>query len=164
METDIEVQADPRLELSQADYIAQAKHVEKLRGLLNETHTMLNQMDAMQDQLKALKKRVKAEEGDQQTVLKEIDQVLEELVKQRNELTRPAPAMTYRQRPRLREEILSQMYSIDGTPAKPTGPQAARAVQLTEEKEAATKAFKTFMEGPCERLESKAAGNVSHCS
>ncbi len=157
-ETAITVLADPRLELSQDDYVAQAKHVAKLRGLLNETHTMLNRMDAMQDQLKALKKRIKLEEGDQTTLLKEIDQVMEKLVEQRNELTRPAPAMTYRQRPRLREEILSQMYSIDGTPAKPTGPQAARAVQLTEEKEAAVKAFKTFMEGPVKSLNEKMQG------
>ena len=157
-EKEITVLADPRLELSQDDYVAQAKHVAKLRGLLNETHTMLNRMDAMQDQLKALKKRIKLEEGDQTTLLKEIDQVMEKLVEQRNELTRPAPAMTYRQRPRLREEILSQMYSIDGTPAKPTGPQAARAVQLTEEKEAAVKAFKTFMEGPVKSLNEKMQG------
>ncbi|MEM6631082.1 MAG: hypothetical protein AAF694_15480 [Bacteroidota bacterium] len=158
LETQIKVLPDPRLDLSQADYVAQAQHTAKLRDILNETHTMLNQMDAMHDQLKAVKQRIQSEQGDHKALLKEVDQVLEELVEQRNELTRPAPAMSYRQRPRLREEILSQMYATDGAPAKPTGPQAARATQLTEEKNEAAKQFKTFMDGPVKALNQKLEG------
>ncbi|MEM6632808.1 MAG: hypothetical protein AAF694_24270, partial [Bacteroidota bacterium] len=56
------------------------------------------------------------------------------------------------------EEILSQMYATDGAPAKPTGPQAARATQLTEEKNEAAKQFKTFTDGPVKALNQKLEG------
>jgi len=41
--------------------------------------------------------------------------------------------MTYRQRPRLREEIRSVMRAVNGAVAKPTQPQLARLQQLKGE-------------------------------
>jgi hypothetical protein len=49
------------------------------------------------------------------------------------ELMRPPPSMSYRQRPRLREEIRSLMRAIDNTTNSPTVPQLERIESLGEE-------------------------------
>ena len=48
-------------------------------------------------------------------------------------LMRPPPSMTYRQKPRLREEIRSLMSAIDNTTNPPTAPQIERIVSLIKE-------------------------------
>ena len=48
-------------------------------------------------------------------------------------LMRPPPSMTYRQRPRLREEIRSLMSAIDNTTNPPTAPQIDRIASLIKE-------------------------------
>ena len=58
-----------------------------------------------------------------------------------DEWRRPPPNMGYRQKPRLREEIRSLLYAIDGAPAKPTAAQQQRVVALQEETAEAVQAF-----------------------
>ena len=48
-------------------------------------------------------------------------------------LMRPPPSMTYRQKPRLREEIRSLMSAIDNTTNPPTAPQIERIASLIKE-------------------------------
>ena len=62
-----------------------------------------------------------------------IDETLEEIEAFRDELRRPPPNMTYRQRPRLREEIRSLLFAIDGAAARPSAAQLVRLEELDEE-------------------------------
>ena len=52
------------------------------------------------------------------------------------DLKRPINGLSYRQRPRLREEIRSLARAIDGTTARPTQPQMLRLGVLDEETKA----------------------------
>ena len=54
-------------------------------------------------------------------------------------LKRPSPAMNYRQRPRLREEIRSLMRAIDNTTNPPTIAQNKRTTSLESEVKEAQK-------------------------
>ncbi|NNF33425.1 MAG: hypothetical protein HKN68_04920 [Saprospiraceae bacterium] len=134
MKTEIEVRKDPRLEVSEEDYRLKSEQTTQLTEVLNQTNEMINDIDIMKEQLTALKKRLKTEDGEKYKA--EIEMIVEaykELDDQRNELMRPPGSMNYRTRPRLREEILSILFAVDGTPAKPTEPQMERAVSLKVE-------------------------------
>ena len=74
-------------------------------------------------------------------VLTAIDDALQEIETYRNELKRPPPAMSYRQRPRLREEIRSLMFAINGATARPTTPQLGRLTELQKETTQAVNAY-----------------------
>jgi hypothetical protein len=74
-----------------------------------------------------------------------IDDAMKEAEAVMGLLKRPPPAMGYRVKPRLREEIRSLMRAIDGAVNAPTAPQAVRLTQLREEKAHAQAAFEAFM-------------------
>ena len=57
LETKIEVRADPRLDLSQDDYEAQAGEARNLTTALSEANQLINESEAVLAQLKALKQR-----------------------------------------------------------------------------------------------------------
>lgn len=65
--------------------------------------------------------------------IKMIREVYDELDLQRNELMRPPGSMNYRDRPRLREEIMSILFAIDRVPAKQTSSQIERSETLIQE-------------------------------
>ena len=145
LEASFEVRADPRFDMSADDYAAQAGAAIALRGLLSETHVMINGVEAAARQLAELEEKLGkgADEGmvDQIAAAKaEAKQVLALL-------TRPAPAMNYRVKPRLREEIRSLLRAIDSAVNPPTDPQSARLAQLREEKAEAEAAYSKLMEG-----------------
>lgn len=151
--TEINVRADPRLEMQTADYQKQAQQLRQLNTLLSQTHQLLNESDLLLDQLKALKQRVKLEQnGGDQTTMETLAQVWKKIEALRDEWRRPPPNMSYRQRPRLREEILTLMYTIDGATARPTQSQMARVVQLEEETKAAKAAFDKVIRGEVAEL------------
>ena len=61
-------------------------------------------------------------------------------------LRRPPPRMNYRQRPELREEITSLMFSIDGATARPTTAQTARIEQIQQEKQVVQNSLKKVID------------------
>ena len=60
--------------------------------------------------------------------------------------------MTYRQRPRLREEIRSLMFAIGGATAKPSSPQSERIAQLQEETRMAMTELERIINTDIEKL------------
>ena len=72
-------------------------------------------------------------------------------------LTRPAPAMGYRDKPRLREEIRSLMRAIDSPVNAPTEPQIVRLAQLHDERDAARDAYETLVADSIAQLNEMAA-------
>jgi photosystem II stability/assembly factor-like uncharacterized protein len=142
LEAPVEVKADHRFELSAEGYAAQEAATLALRDMLSETHAMINGTEAAMRQLDELKGRLDADaQGD---VIQMVDAALEEAEAVLALLTRPAPKMNYRVKPRLREEIRTLMRAIDGAVNAPTEPQTARLAQLRDEKAEAERAFASF--------------------
>lgn len=140
METPIEVRADPRMDLEQEAYEAKTQSLLELRDLLSRTHIMINATNTYKTQLAELKEKLKASgsQGDDADLMNDIDKATEKIAALQDEiLKRPPPSMTYRQRPRLREEIRSVMRAINGAFARPTQPQLARITELKGEVNAA---------------------------
>jgi len=132
----VEVLADPRsMQLTHEDYIAKEEATLAAREQLSSINNMINETEALLDQLTALKKRLKenGSPADDETN-KKIDAALKELGAILDALRRPPPRMNYRQRPELREEITSLLFSMDGPNAKPTTAQTKRIDQIREEK------------------------------
>ena len=149
----IEVKADPRLEVSEDDYEQIAKQTSQLTDVLSQATEMINDIDNLKDQLTNLKKRLKSEDGEKyKEEIKMIVDAYKELDNQRNELMRPTGSMNYRSRPRLREEILSMLFAVNGTPAKPTAPQMERAISLSEEAAEKNKLLQETKDGPIRRI------------
>ena len=145
----IEVKADPRIEMAPQDYTKQSEHISRLTDVLNSTNVMINDIDALKDQLTALKGRLMIEDREAYTEeLSMIDNSIEELTSQRNELMRPAGSMNYRTRPRLREEILSILFAIDSTPAPSTASQLERTTTLFEEAAEKSQLLEETKDGP----------------
>lgn len=144
-QTSITVRADPRIDIPQEDYIAQHEAMKMLVAMLSKTHDLINKTELLSDQLNDLKEKLNGGDPDAPQPFSEtpqldasdaitsIDDALTEISAFRDELKRPPPSMTYRQRPRLREEIRSLMYSIGGAAARPSEPQLLRIEELDEE-------------------------------
>ncbi len=135
----IEVRPDPRSStVSKEDYSAKEEATLAAREQLSSINNMINETEALIDQLTALKKRRKEDgataDGKPDETAKKVDAALKELGGVLDALRRPPPRMNYRQRPELREEITSLLFSMDGPNAKPTTAQTKRIDQIREEK------------------------------
>ncbi len=134
-ETKVTVRPDPRIDMSETDYRAEEDALLGLNELLSQTNKMINHCEQLEEQLGALKKKLgpSMAEEKHKAIAAAIDEALEKVEALENELRRPPPRMTYRQRPRLREEIRSLMWAIDGATARPTASQMQRIEALREE-------------------------------
>ncbi|GIV62231.1 MAG: hypothetical protein KatS3mg044_1097 [Rhodothermaceae bacterium] len=154
----VTVRPDPRLDLTPEDYRAQLDAVTALRELLSETHRMLNATADLKEQLQDLKTRLdRLDDGaagatdaaalpQPAGVRDAIDETLEAIDTFRATLQRPPPAMNYRQRPRLREEISRLMRAINEASARPTTPQLVRLEELRAETDQARAAFDRLLD------------------
>lgn len=146
-EEKVEVRADPRLQATPEDYDQQSNALLQLRSLLSKIHEMINQSEQLNKQLADLQEKLKSAglAEKQGTLMAKIEALMEESERMRFELRRPPPHMPYRQRPRLRGEIRSLMYAIDGATARPTRQQLARIEELKAETSAAVGHFEIMI-------------------
>lgn len=145
LEASFTVRGDTRFDLSPEGYAAQSETTLALRDLLSEAHVMINGVESVKRQLSELEAKLDSNADAELLELvaeagKESDEVLALL-------TRPPPAMTYRVKPRLREEIRTQMRAINNSVNAPTQPQVARLAQLREEKAEAHAAYDALISG-----------------
>ncbi len=147
-QADITVKGDPRLDMTQKDYEVQYRETKSLIDLLSQTNQLINESDLLLDQLKTLRATINiADPGHaDEEVISKIDSAVENLEALRNTWQRPPPAMTYRQKPQLREEIRSLIRAINQVQAPPTIAQVARVVSLSEETREAVNAFEALIE------------------
>ncbi|PRX54882.1 WD40/YVTN/BNR-like repeat-containing protein [Flagellimonas meridianipacifica] len=141
LETPIEVRSDPRMDLTPQDYESKTKVLLELRGLLSTTNTMINTTNTYKTQLVELKNKLEHSQGSgmDKSLLEDIKSAMGNISDLQDDiLKRPPPSMTYRQRPRLREEIRSLMRAVNSAFAKPTQPQISRLEQLKGEVNEAT--------------------------
>ena len=129
--TTILVSADPRINMSLADYTKKTETLLKLRDLLSETHEFINEVSDASQQIVVLIKKYKSHKLGDHTSLEKLHN---DIVLFKDEhMMRPPPSMTYRQRPRLRGEIRSLMRAVDNTTNPPTIPQQERVKSLEAE-------------------------------
>jgi photosystem II stability/assembly factor-like uncharacterized protein len=155
LQSSFTVKADHRFDLSATGYAEQSRATLALRDLLSEANVMLTGVDSAMRQLGELKSKL-SEEDDAELV-QMIDAAMEEASAVHAMLTRPAPAMGYRDKPRLREEIRSLMRSIDNAVNAPTVPQTLRLAQLREEKAEAEAAYRALLDGAIAEVNARAA-------
>jgi len=156
METPIEVRADPRMTMGQEAYASKTTLLLELRELLSQTHVMINNTMTYKTQLGELSKKLESgNHGDAAlsdaiaTAIQKISDLQDDILK------RPPPSMTYRQRPRLREEIRSVMRAVNGAWAMPTQPQLARLQQLKGEVAAAKSTLNSIITSDIAQINEK---------
>ena len=143
--TQLRVLPDPRIQLADADYIAQTQAGIELRELISQTNRTLARMDAVRSQLQQLDAairtaeqtgNVKAAQGTPSLTeaLTTVRAALQKIVDIRDtKVTRPIQGLGYRQYPRLREELQSLSGQINGAAAPPTRAQLLRLGELRGE-------------------------------
>ena len=146
----LEVRGDPRIEVSNEDFRKQLEAGIEIRDMLSKVNTVLNGTESVITQMSELKKKVKnssSSDFDLTEAEGKIKNVLQMVKEFRNdELKRPINGLSYRQRPRLREEIRSLAWAVDGTSARPTDPQMLRMKELDEETEAIVRRYNSIVE------------------
>lgn len=159
LETQVEVRADPRIELSIADHESKTKTLLALRELLSQTHTMINNTNTFQTQLQELKKKLDESKGQSfdESLYEDISNALKKLTDLEDDLLKmPPPGMNYRQRPRIREEIRSLMRAVNGATAKPTQPQLSRLEELGGEVDEAQGILNQIIQTEIQKINEKA--------
>ena len=146
----LEVRKDPRIEVSNEDFRKQLEAGIELRDMLSKVNTVLNGTESVITQMSELKNKVKdssSSDFDLTEAEGKIKNVLHMVKEFRNdELKRPINGLGYRQRPRLREELRSLAWAVDGTSARPTNPQMLRMKELDEETEAVVRRYNSIVE------------------
>lgn len=160
LNTTLTVTGDPRLDMTPNDYQAQEKALLTLSGLHSRVNELLNTTEQVVKQLDALQEKLRFDGGKKpeapiQTLLDEVAKAKSEVVALRNTLRRPPPAMSYRQRPELREEIRSLLSAINNAMARPTQQQEGRMSELETETEQAWATYTQIAEGPLAKLNEK---------
>ena len=131
LEEKITVVGDNRIKMPIDDYRKKLKALLTLRDLLSRTHKLIDKVSFSADQLEDLIKKLNdVSSQDSKDAMKIHKKILEHKFEF---LMRPPPSMTYRQKPRLREEIRSLMSAIDNTTNPPTAPQIERIASLIKE-------------------------------
>lgn len=129
--TNITVSADPRINMSLANYTKKADALLTLRDLLSETHEFIDKVSDVSHQIAALLEKYQTHDLGDHTSLEKLHKNITAFKDEH--MMRPPPSMNYRQRPRLREEIRSLMRAIDNTTNPPTQPQQERIISLDAE-------------------------------
>jgi hypothetical protein len=151
--TQIEVRGDPRIEMSQADYQAWHDAAQELVDLLSQSNRMMDQMTSLQSQLGNLKQNVgDADVDDIQAVRSKISEADEQLGEFENKMTRPPPRMSYRQYPRLSDEVSRLMSSVSGVQAHPTEGQLTVLSELEIEVAARQQELQGIINGAIREL------------
>ena len=129
--TTFELRGDPRITMSRADYQAWHDGTQALVDLLSDANLMLDQLTSLQTQLTGLKETVgDAGLDNVDAVNAQIATATEQLGEFDNKIQRPPPQMSFRQYPRLSDEISRLLSSIVGVQARPTQGQTTVAAEL----------------------------------
>ena len=124
MSTDFQLRGDPNVNATQADYIARHEAAIRARDLQSRMNQMVGAMMDMNGQIDGLMESIQGKDlaneaeirrvgGEAQTALTELEA----------EVRRPAGSMSYRDWPRLIEQLRFVVRGIEGPQARPTDGQ-----------------------------------------
>lgn len=158
LEMAITVRGDPRIEMSDQDYKAKTETLLSLRDLISQAHQLINNSENTVKQLTDLQQKVRTAPAGEldKSVNEQINEANKKLKAFRDDvLRRPPPSMNYRQKPRLREEINSLFFTIEGATAKPTTQQINRLGELKTETSEAAAIYEKIMNEDVSRINDK---------
>jgi photosystem II stability/assembly factor-like uncharacterized protein len=167
------VVADPRIQVSEADLRSQFDALMALReltirvtALVERTEDLTKQLTTLQETLQKPGATATTTDGNgnglEPTTAAAgaaISNALDQLKRFRDRLTRPTPTMSYRQAPRIREEIASLSNAIGNVQAAPTEPQKQRLQELTAETERVVAELNGILNKTVPELNSLLAGS-----
>jgi hypothetical protein len=150
----VQVEMDPRSDMTPAQVIAQHDAAIQLRDLTLRVNQVVAGTDDMVRQLAALQEQLRRSpppDSSQRRVLADVDSALKDLRHFRDSvLARPLPGLGYRQYPRLREEV----QTVSGMVWRPLmPPTAGEMLRLGE--------LKTETDGAQARLDAIIASRVA---
>ncbi len=142
----VRVEGDNRVQVAAADYQAQLEAGLELRDLISQVNGVIDRTEDLKKQLSALADLLKrsdvaaaasGQDGNGRhadtTAVVAVRAALKRVTDLRERLTRPTPAMGYRQYPRLREELTSLAGNVIRPLAPPTEPQKRRLGELRQQ-------------------------------
>jgi photosystem II stability/assembly factor-like uncharacterized protein len=150
----VQVEPDPRVEMTAAEYLAQRDAALALRDLISKVNQVVDRTEDLKAQLASLEQRLRSWGGAASdglgasadtAALEAVRRALEQVTALRGKLTRPIPGLSYRQYPRLREELQSLYVAILRPHAPPTEPQKRRLEELRAEAEAVVSELNTIL-------------------
>ena len=146
--------------MSQSDYQAWHDAAQDLVDLLSQSNRMMDQMTSIQSQLGSLKENVgDADVDDIQAVRAQLNTADEEIEAFGNKMTRPPPRMSYRQYPRLSDEVGRLLGSVAGVQAHPTEGQMTVLSELEIEVAARQQELQGIINGTIREL-NRMLGNL----
>lgn len=154
LELPFTLRQDPRIKISAEELKLKATTTLAIREMLSETNRIINESDAVMKQLDEVSRKLRTT-GDKATadLVKEATRKMKEF---RDEvLRRPPPAMNYRSRPRLREEVQSLMNTVDGADARPTVQQLGRVKELEQEVSEAKATYRKILDTDIAQINDK---------
>ncbi len=147
------VNLDPRANVTTADLVLQRDLALKLRDLSGSVSGLVGRADDLIGQLDALVKNIKKNAPNEKDALDQAEAALVELRNLRDEkLQRPMAGLSYRQYPRLREEVGSLSGMVSRSITKPTEAQTRRHGELVQETTQAQAALQGIVDGRIARL------------
>jgi hypothetical protein len=141
----LQVMADPRIQVAQADYEAQTQAALELRELMTQANRSVARMDAVRSQLQQLEAALRTAEqsgavkaaegaGSLAEAMTTVRDALKKIADLRDEkVARPLQGLNYRQYPRIREELQQLAGQINGAAAAPTRAQLLRLGEIKGE-------------------------------
>jgi photosystem II stability/assembly factor-like uncharacterized protein len=132
LEVSFQVEPDPRVDVSRADYQAQFAAGLTLRDLSSQVNLAIRACTELDRQLVELIHAVRAadEVENKQEIMTAAETALDEVRAFEATLRRPPPRMSYRQAPRLSEEIRSLTGSVGSVASRPTQAEMVRLAEL----------------------------------
>jgi photosystem II stability/assembly factor-like uncharacterized protein len=129
------VKGDPRIEATVADYQAQLTAATALRDLQSQVNRVISATLSLEKQLDEAKDQLGGDGNPEQRErqIETVGTALEEVKALKDKLERPIPGLGYRQYPRIREELRSLYFAVNGAAGKPTEPQLERLDELRKE-------------------------------
>ncbi len=125
------VSGDYRIEMPVENYKLKSEALVSLRDLQNHTHKLIENILFIEEQIEALAIKLKVVSSKDLPKLERLHNKIK--IFKDDYLMRPPPSMSYRQKPRLKEEIKTLMRAIDNTTNPPTIPQQERIKSLKQE-------------------------------
>jgi len=159
LQTAVEVQPDPNVDIPTAHYVAQRDAGLRLRDLISRVNAMIGTTNTVEKQIDGLGGALDAaHDGSNDALEAALKAAREAIVALRDDLQRPPPRMGYRQRPRLREELFSLMSSVTGVASQPTEAEMLRLSELEGETNAQQAALDALLSSKVAEINRLAGG------
>jgi hypothetical protein len=159
----VQVQLDPRSDMTAAQLVTQNQTAAQLNDILARVNRVVTGADDLLAQLTSLQTQLRREQGggvvQQGQVLGDVDGAIKDLRQFRDSvLARPLPGLGYRQYPRLREEAQTVAGMVSRPMMPPTAGELLRMGELRTEADQAQARLDAIVSGRIAKINQSLAG------